>query len=351
MASDTQHFRGNGKPVHSDDEIIKYIVHNTEAPISFIRQKFNCSPGRAGDLKRVALKKAEAAARTKKTGKTDWREWFKDSKSRQDLKKQGSFSQDHAIIDVEKLGMKGKPIIIQVLSDLHIGSMAANYDAIEEITEGILNTPNLFVILNGDLTETTAMFKNALAVHSQSMDIETQHEVLASWLDTIAPKVISAGWDNHGVEREEKWGAFSHIKHMLNRRFVYHNGLGRLTVEHGKASYELLVSHKITGVSIFNRLHGVKRMMRLQFPNVDIGITGDYHTPDVETYYEGDFKRACLMCGNMLINSGYQKRYFTLYSKMNMPCIVLFPDEKFFSVQMTLGEALGVASLKETPYL
>jgi hypothetical protein len=125
--------------------------------------------------------------------------------------------------------------------------------------------------------------------------------------------------------------------------------MGEIEIEHGAATYRIVVSHKIAGASIFNRLQGVKRLMRLQFPNVDIGITGDLHTPDIETYYEGKFRRAAIMGGSFKIDDGYSKRYFSLYTKMDMPCVVLFPDEKHFIVTMNAGEALAIANGMEHP--
>lgn len=331
-------------PLHSDDTIINFFVNNPQVSINSARHQWHCSNNRAVKLKKTALKIIETTKHTKKTGTTDWREIFEHAKRTKELKRKASWSQDFAAINIQKKYGITKPIVIQCLSDLHIGSLATNYDALKEITDGILNTPNLYVILNGDLTETTVMFKNALAVHSQSMDIDMQHNVLESWLNTIAPKVLSAGWDNHGIEREEKWGAYSHIKELLNRRFIYHNGMGEIEIEHGEATYRLIVSHKIAGYSIFNQLHGAKRLMRLQFPNADICITGDKHTPDIETYYEGKFKRAALMGGSFKMDDGYSKRYFSLYTHADMPCVVLYPDQKYFIVTMNAGEALAIAN-------
>lgn len=344
-----RNFRSPGNPVFSDEEIVKELSKDPTQSIDQIRDAFKCSPRRASSLRDRAKGLHDEILRFKKTGKIDWREHFKIAGQTQGLKNKASWSQDHAVIDVQERYKIKTPIVIQQIADTHIGSLATNYEALEEITDGLLATPNLFWILNGDLTETTVIFKNALAVHSQLMDIETQHGVLENWLDTIAPKVISAGWDNHGVEREEKHGAFSHIKQLLNRRFVYHNGMGRIDIVHGEATYKLLVSHNIRGYSIFNQLHGAKRLMRLQFPSVDICFTADKHTPDIEQYYDGEMKRAALMGGSFSTENGYSKRYFSLYTKMDMPAIVLFPDSKYFSVHMNAQEALAIANGMKLP--
>ena len=339
-----------GDPNYSDETILQYFVENPDATIEYARQMFRAKVERVRALRTKAREILAANVKQKKVGETNWREYFDHAKNHQRLHRKSSFSQDHAVINIQKMfgGIK-TPIVIQPISDLHIGALGANYDAITEITEGLLSTPNLFWILNGDLAETTAVFKNALAVHSQVMSIEEQHAVLESWLNEIAPKVISAGWCNHGVEREEKHGAFSHIKQMLNRRFIYHNGMGRIDIEHGNALYKMVVTHKVSGASIFNRLHGLKRLMRLQFPDVDMGVTGDLHTPDCESYFEGRHRRACLMSGSTLVESGYAKRYFSLYTQMFMPSFVLWPDEKWFGVYMSAGEALAVAKAMVEP--
>lgn len=350
MKADNQRGGIYGTPLRPDSEIIDYCITFPDSSVDFIRRTFNCSFKRASALRSKARERIQQIPRTKKTGTVDWREAFTHSKNGQRLKNKASWSQDKAIINIQEKYKINTPIVVQFISDLHIGSIATNYDALREITDGVINTPNLFWILNGDLTETTVNFKNALSVHSQVLTPEMQHDVLESWLDCIAPKVLSAGWDNHGVEREEKWGAMSNIKRMLNRRFIYHNGMGEISIEHGKARYDLIVSHKVAGYSIFNQLHGAKRMMRLQFPRADIFVTGDKHTPDIETYYEGEYKRAAIMSGSFKIEDGYSKRYFSLYAHMDMPAIVLMPDKKYFSVHMNAMEALTVAkNMKERP--
>ena len=279
-------------------------------------------------------------AKIKKTGRTDWRQYAKVAKERQTLRHEASFSQDYIRVNMEEeFGQRG-PAVVLPLSDLHIGSIATDYDILSEITDGILANPNVFVILNGDLSETTAHFKNALAVHSQVMTIEEQHDVVESWLEEIAPRVISCGWDNHAVEREERDGAMSPMKRLWNRRFRYHNGQGRVDLELGSQVYRLLVSHKMKGVSIFNRLHGAKRTVRLEFPDVDVAITGDYHTPAMEEYYDGAYKRLALMAGNLKLDDGWQKRYFTLFSHAEMPCFVITPEQKEIVPFFTLDRAI-----------
>ena len=347
-----KYFRSSENPVNTDDVILQYFLKNPDAPLKPAARLFHSNFARTVKLRQKAKKllAAQSPVGGKKVGKTDWRECFSHANTTKKLRSKSSFSQDYAMIDVQaKFNIK-TPIVIQMVSDLHIGAMGTNYDMITEITDGLLKTPNLFWILNGDLTETTAQFKNALAVHSQAFDIEMQHNILESWLDTVAPKIVSAGWDNHGVEREERHGAFSHIKQLLSRRFVYHNGMGRIDIKHGNAIYKMVVSHNVFGYSVFNHLNGIKRLMRLQFPDVDMGVTGDKHSPCCEIYYEGEFKRAAIMSGSTNIDCGYSKRYFSLFTQMNMPAIVLYPDEKFFSVYMNAAEALAVANgLKEVP--
>lgn len=351
---DTTRRSRRARKFNFDHEMLDYMAANAHKKDADLAEELQVSNTTFYRLKRqlAAHKAGITKEEQKKLGVTDWREYVAVAQQRQALRKKASFSQDFMRVGMKKEFGAAGPIAVVPLSDLHIGAMATDYTALLEITEGILANPNVFVILNGDLTETTATFKNALAVHSQVFDIEEQHAIVESWLQEIAPKVISAGWDNHAVERQERDIAMSPMKHLLNRLFRYHNGQGRVDLELGGEIYRLLVSHKLAGVSIFNRLHGAKRAIRLEYPEVDIVITGDYHTPAMEEYYDGQHKRLAIMAGNLKIDCGYQKRYFSLFSHAEMPCFVLHPDRHevvpFFTLDRAIIYLNGITPTQQT---
>ena len=76
-------------------------------------------------------------------GEFDWRDAIKPLQTFQKLFKAHKGSQDYASWEVKTK----KPICVLVLGDTHMGSWATDYDKLIAITDEIINTPNLYVIL------------------------------------------------------------------------------------------------------------------------------------------------------------------------------------------------------------
>src|SRR6185437_6402743 len=171
----------------------------------------------------------------KKIGDFNWREAIPAIQQMQGLKKRASWSQDYANIE---LGDGKNPVILTTFCDQHIGAYGANYRAFEELTDEIIETPNLYVALLGDYLEMAVKLRNVLEVTSQVLTPEMQEAFLESWLEEIKDKVCFSVWDNHSIQRGETQAGVSGVKNMLARRCVYHNGIGHSEIKVGDQVYK-----------------------------------------------------------------------------------------------------------------
>ena len=230
----------------------------------------------------------------KKTGSTDWRELCGAARIMQDIRsREPSWSQDYATIP---LGDGKSPVILMGFGDTHIGAYGANYKLFEEITDEILETPNLYIALMGDLQEMAIRLRGVLEVTEQVLTPDMQDAFLDSWLEDIAHKVAFATWDNHAIMRQESQAGISSTKKLLSRRFFYNNGIGHSDLKVGPQTYKAAASHKFRGGSMFNRMHAQGRYVRQEANDRELVLMADIHTYGF-TYTEDGGSPRCYMTG------------------------------------------------------
>lgn len=272
--------------------------------------------------RRVAAQTAPVIA-NKKVGSFHWREALGHVKGMQALRSKSSYSQDFAEI---ALGDGTSPVILMGFGDQHIGSYGTNYSLFEDLTDEILATPNLYVALMGDYLEMAIKLRGVLEVVSQVLTPEMQEAFLESWLDEIKDRVAFATWDNHSIMRQESQAGTSNVKNMLNRRFVYHNGIGHSDIKVGTQVYRCAASHKFTGGSMFNRMHAQGRYVRQMASDRELVLMGDIHQWGLAHTEDGGKERVYITGGTLHENSGYAKRWFSLHTAPHYPCAVLHHD-------------------------
>src|SRR5690606_2713981 len=111
-------------------------------------------------------------------GEFNWREANQHIAGMQELKHKASWSQDTATIRIDT----DEPICVLALSDTHIGDWATNHQMLEEITDEILATPNLYVALLGDLAQTAIKLRSVAEVTSNMLPPDLQLAYIDSWL-------------------------------------------------------------------------------------------------------------------------------------------------------------------------
>lgn len=276
---------------------------------------------------------------TKKVGKVNWRSVIPWIEQGQAMRHEASNSQDSSNI---VLGDGKSPIILATLSDMHIGSIGADHRLLEQFTDEILNTPNLYVALLGDYAEFAVSMRSIAEITGQILNPAMQLKFVESWLKEIAPKVAWATHDNHGTARGEKFIGSDIWSDIFGRQVIYQGNIGHATVHVGKQSYKIASSHKFRGSSMLNPAHACMRYLRMEAPDCEIAMMGDTHVPMAAKYREGGGTRAAINTGNLHLKSSYAKRHFSLSEHPYFPCLVLWHDRHDFTPLWSVGEALGL---------
>ncbi len=281
----------------------------------------------------------------KTEGFTDWRELAEWAKSGQDIRHRGSSSQDFSKIRVDPVNGE---IAICVLGDTHWGSWGADYKLIESITDELISIDGLYTILVGDLEQQAIKMRNVLEVCDNILPPEMQARFTESWLDEIGPKVLAACWDNHAVMRQEAATGQSSYKKAVSEKCVYFNGIGHLDVTVGEETYKIALSHFFRGRSVHNPCYGQRLYMQTVGQDREIAIAGDSHEPGILEYANGQTRRLCVNCGTTQTNSGYAKRFFSLYSLPVFPIVVLSANRHSWRVFWNLQDYVDYRNATNT---
>lgn len=258
----------------------------------------------------------------KKEGAFDWREANRHINGMQDFLHEASWSQDEAHISFPDAT---RPLPIIAISDTHACSWGTDHRLLEEVTDEILSIPDLHIILLGDLIQMAIKMRGVMEVSDNALPPKYQMAYLDSWMAEIAPRVLSASWDNHAAEREESQSGVSMYAHLLSRRTIYHNGIGHVDVRVGGQTYKFALSHLFRGRSQNNPCWGGLRYLRHEAPERDIAMSGDSHVPGILQCVEGGRTKTVVNTGSMQLGSGYAKRYFSLKTAPVFPVVTLDP--------------------------
>ena len=278
----------------------------------------------------------------KKTGETvDWREWIDVMEKQQSLHQRQSSSQDMATIRLPEYD--NHRAIVLFSADWHLGSISVDYKSFQESIELILNTPHVYMITVGDLTDNFRRFSSLQPVLSQLASPKDQNRMLRSLLNEFwkKKKWIAACWGNHDVQRDEVVYGESTVKDELSKNLVYFNGKGTLKLLVGDQEYIIRMSHDFKGNSIYNQLHAAMREMHFYYPNADIFVCAHKHTPAITNTYEYGQRKCFIRTGAFEIDSGYSKRFWGS-GVIGVPAVVLRSDRHEVFAYPGLEELLEI---------
>lgn len=222
-----------------------------------------------------------------------------------------------------------EPICVVVLADLHAMSWGTDHDAFEKITDELINTPNLYAILGGDLLQMAIKLRGVAEVTDNVLPPKWQMKFLDSWLKEVHHKVLFSIWDNHSVMREESGTGFSMYAHIFEQKVNYSNGITHADIIVGDQTYRIAAAHFWRGNSMYNALHGHMRYSKWNGHDRDIIIGAHTHQPAVAYWTESNMLKLGINSGS-LQNSGYEKRFYSIHNHPVFPCFTLDPRRKSF---------------------
>lgn len=268
----------------------------------------------------------------KKEESFHWTDLVELDKKMSEVQDSLSSSQDFAQIHLPAT----TPQAVTFISDWHAGSWGTSLQTIYDKTMQIIEN-DLWVACLGDMLQMAIRMRGILEISDNKYSPRTQMKFLESWLQDIEPRLLWATWDNHSVIREEEAVGFSTYAELFKEKTIYHSGIGHLDLTVGDETYKFCTSHKFRGNTGSNPTGGQQRYMLNEGLDREIAVAGDSHRPGLAVYTNGPTRRYAINTGTLQLESGYARRFFSLYSHPAEPVLMLYPSEHrivpFFSME------------------
>lgn len=195
------------------------------------------------------------------------------------LQERGEVGQREATVNVEAQ-YPDLPIFIWLLCDSHLGSVRTDYEAFLKDYQIVRDTPNFFVISNGDEVDhflvhlgnwATGVYETPITPEQQALLMRR----LFKRLDEQG-KILAMSFGNHndwinksGYTFEGTW--------LRDFSCPILNCGGLLRVRYGKQEYRIALTHRYWGASKLNPTNMAKRFMEHEYPSADIIFLGHSH--------------------------------------------------------------------------
>lgn len=177
-------------------------------------------------------------------------------------------------------------VLINLISDLHVGHPSTNYKRIEDEVNAITETPNSYVLLVGD--EIDNMHWNP----GQALEMEQAPEQIAYFRALVEHFIVHNKLLHHISGDHEEWlgkMGFSLQAELSNKGVSTSRGPTYFHTEVGENAYELAGAHQLPGHSIYNNNHPQMRAVRFgSMHGADVVFSGHNHKKGVSVSYQHD---------------------------------------------------------------
>lgn len=190
----------------------------------------------------------------------------------------GEHEQTHRL----KLDYPTLPVMIWLATDIHYGSQNTNYDLLQEHLQILEDTPNTYMIENGDGVDNF----NALFFQAGMMEnpLKPQLQTLA-FLDKIKAldkkgKLAGMTFGNHNEFMEDSGYEWDQTFLRDIKAPIFPSG-GLLHLKVGKQTYDIAMTHRYWGYSKLNPTNAPKRYLEHEYPEADIVFLGHFHQSEI----------------------------------------------------------------------
>jgi hypothetical protein len=232
------------------------------------------------------------------------------------------------------------PINICFAGDLHMGGGFTNHKLIRDTIEFILETPNTYLALVGDVIEGfLPSFRSAEAREQMPASVKSQIAAYRSLVNELLSEncLLWATWGDHDGMWMEKAIGINVVKNTIHDRVPYFTGRGLVKVLLGGQTYHIIANHRENNRSQWNRVHPSRRQFDRFFP-ADIMVTAHTHQPSFQMDYQlVDAREAGLGIGGKVwyVVTGTAKTGPDPYTirgwnpgVFGVPTATLFPDKR-----------------------
>lgn len=255
-----------------------------------------------------------------------WREIVKVTQDIQELSARASHESNRINTEITI----DKPVCLVFLSDLHLGAIGTDYEQFKRVTEDIINTEGLYVILGGDEVNFAVKMRGITEIREDLISPELQHRLLESWIKDIGHKVIASCSGNHDAWRTTNTTGLNPFKELFKSVAPYADGICHADFKINNEVYKLAFSHMFKGHSQWNPIHAGVKYATMKGQDREIVMSGHTHRAAHGMLNVGGKKRLVINSGTLQNTSQYGRRFFGISTLPFYPCAILSHDSHDF---------------------
>ena len=232
------------------------------------------------------------------------------------------------------------PIGIAFTSDWHIGPMGTDLEALVRDIETIVNTPQLYAYVGGDIAQNMILSTMShFGCLEQGMAINDQWIIAEYLLQKLKPAILAIGDGNHSA-----WSTnvadVNRVRQIASELHIVYTGHGgTIKLRVGNQQYIIYRSHKGRFNSSFNLSHSAKRAWEFSPVSFDVGVIEHGHEPTIEPFYRHGLERIAVRTGTYLIQHRLVESGGLTW-RHGVPVVIFYPNERKMVPFIDLSQAV-----------
>lgn len=223
------------------------------------------------------------------------------------------------------------PVFILLMTDTHFGSVRSNTKLIAEHLSLVEDTPNFYLVHNGDQTDNFNAVMHPSGMTENPMPPQIEGRVWAQRLRQLDAqgKLGAIGFGNHDDFTFEASQNDYYDTFMSEMSCPIFTSGGRLDIGVGKQRYILAMTHRYWGTSKLNPTNACKRFLDFEHPDADIILLGHTHQSEGLHFEKGGKDRIACIGGTYKDRDDYARKR-GIGGRAGSPgwCVALWPDER-----------------------
>lgn len=220
-----------------------------------------------------------------------------------DQNKIGSRYSQEVVIDDDR------PVLLVLLSDIHLGDAHTDYLQARKDAELIRDTPGVYAGVLGDVVDNWVTPALAHIQREQPIPLFKEIALAESWLCMMADKLVAVVSGNHDLRTYELAG-LDLLAGMLARvRTLYDQHEINFTLKLGGAEWRWKLRHKWSHRSQNNPSNPYEWDARFNDGTWDFAVGGHVHTPTLlRPFFDhthGGARKAAIQLGSYSLDSSY----------------------------------------------
>ena len=248
------------------------------------------------------------------------------------------------------LGEQFSSIKVLALSDFHIGDELCNLKLIRSVLEEVKNSPNTFIILNGDLIN-NATKTSVSNIYNEKLSPMEQITMLCNLLEGVKDRILCICNGNHELRTMKQDGIdiIRIVAKQLGIEDRYAEGWWYLYLTFGMSNKQRPMMYTISGTHGYSggKKPGSKANALVEMSDkviADIYVMGHTHTPIItrNTIFVPDYQHRSLvqkdkyylMTNSFLEYGGYGEQYGFTPSTTQHQEMILSGQKKLIKIIM-----------------